>query len=167
MKAASTLIVVVAISISSLLLERPRISAAAAQLPDSHDAGTNAGSLQQQIVAKEREGLDALKTTNLELFGNLTADDAVFVDAQGPASKAQVLKNVVGFTLTDYSMEDVRFVPLSAKSGLIEYKITEKGVSHGKEFAAQAYVSSIWAEREGKWLCLFSQETATRPVVAK
>jgi hypothetical protein len=90
-----------------------------------------AGSLEQQIVAKEREGLDALKTGNLELFGHLTADDAVLVDAHGPASKAQVLKNVAGFSLTDYSLEDVRFVPLSAKSGLITYKLTEKGISHG------------------------------------
>jgi len=159
MKTASILIVVVAILISGLLLERPAVSAAAAQ--------AQGGSLEQQIVAKEREGLDALKTGNVELFGNLTADDALLVDAQGPASKAQVLKNVAGFTLTDYSMDDVRFVPLSATSGLIEYKITEKGVSHGKEFAAQAYVSSIWAQREGKWLCLFSQETAARPVITK
>ncbi len=166
MKSMSTLIAVVVI-ISSLLLQQPTISAAAAQAADSRDAKPSSSSLQQQIVAKEREGLDALKTGNLEQFANLTADDALLVDAQGPASKAQVMKNVAGFTLTDYSMDDVRFVPLSATSGLIEYKIAEKGVSHGKEFAAQAYVSSIWAEREGKWLCLFSQETAARPVLAK
>jgi hypothetical protein len=167
MKTASTLIVAVAIFTFSLLLGRPAISAAAAPSPDAHGVQAQAGSLEQQIVAKEREGLDALKVGIVELFGNLTADDAVLVDAQGPASKAQVLKNVAGFNLTDYSMEDVRFVPLSAKSGLITYKITEKGVSHGKEFTAQAYVSSIWAEREGKWLCLFSQETGARPVLAK
>jgi hypothetical protein len=122
----------------------------------------SAGSLQEQIVAKEREGLDALKTGTVEIFANLTAEDAVFVDAAGLATKADVMKNVAGFTLTDYSMEDVRFVPLSAESGLISYKIHEKGVSHGHEFAAQAYVSSIWAQRAGKWMCLFSQETAAR-----
>jgi hypothetical protein len=166
MKSMSTLIAVVVI-ISSLLLQQPTISAARAQAADSRDAKPSSSSLQQQIVAKEREGLDALKTGNLEQFANLTADDALLVDAQGPASKAQVMKNVAGFTLTDYSMDDVRFVPLSVTSGLIEYKIAEKGVSHGKEFAAQAYISSIWAEREGKWLCLFSQETAARPVLAK
>jgi hypothetical protein len=166
MKTTSTLIVVVvAILVSGLVLERTVISGAAAQTTDSHDAKTS--SLQQQIVAKEREGLDALKAGNLAQFASLTADDAVLVDAQGPASKAQVMKNVAGFNLTDYSMEDVRFVPLSAKSGLIVYKITEKGVSHGKDFAAQAYISSIWAEREGKWTCLFSQETAARPATAK
>ena len=163
MKTASVLIVVVAAAIcGAYLLGRPGISAAATQSSASHDARAKTDSLQDQIVAKEREGLDALKTGNLELFGNLTADDAVLVDAAGPATKAQVLKNVAGFTLTDYSMEDIRFVPLSARSGLITYKISEKGVSHGKEFAAQAYVSSIWTEQEGKWVCLFSQETAAR-----
>jgi len=39
---------------------------------------------------------------------------------------------------------------------------TEKGVSHGKEFAAQVYVSSIWAKRGSQWVCLFSQETAAK-----
>jgi len=118
--------------------------------------------LERQILAKEREGLDALKTGNLETFANLTADDAVFVDAHGSATKSQVMQNVAGFRLTEFSMENIRFVSLSSKSGLISYKISEKGVSHGKEFTAQAYVSSIWAKRGGHWLCLFSQETIPR-----
>jgi hypothetical protein len=128
---------------------------------------TTETSLEQQLVAKEREGLDALKAGKVELFGNLTAEDAVLVDAHGPANKAQVLRNVAGFRLTDYSIEDVKFLSLSTRSGLITYKISEKGVSHDKEFAAQAYVSSIWTQRGSDWVCLFSQETAARPVPAK
>jgi hypothetical protein len=64
-------------------------------------------------------------------------------------------------------MEDVKFVPISANTGLISYKIVEKGVSHGREFAAQAYVSSIWTKRGNKWVCLFSQETSARPAPAQ
>jgi len=119
-----------------------------------------ANSLEQQIVAKEREGLEALKSGNLELFGNLTSEDAVFVDSQGPATKAQVMKNVQNFRLVDFSMQDVKFVSISPASGLISYKATEKGTSHGREFTAVVYVSSVWTLREGKWLCQFSQETA-------
>jgi ketosteroid isomerase-like protein len=118
--------------------------------------------LKEQIVAKEREGLDALKVGDVQHFADLTADDAVFVDPHGPAGKAQVMKNVAGFSLTDYQMEDVSFVQISPTAGLISYKSTEKGVSHGKEFAAQVYVSSVWGQRGGKWVCLFSQETAVR-----
>jgi len=165
-KTPSVFITVAVITISSVLLgERPSIPVAAAQSLESHDASAQQDSIEQQIVSKEREGLDALKTGDLERFGNLTADEAVMVDAQGPATKAQVLKNVAGFTLTEYSMEDVRFVPVSTSTGLITYKLTEKGASHGKEFAAQAYVSSLWTKRGTKWVCLFSQETAVgRPV---
>jgi hypothetical protein len=119
-------------------------------------------SMEDQIVAKEREGLDALKAGHPEEFGKLTADDAVFVDTAGAASKAQVMQNVGGFKLTDYSMENVKFLRLSNKSGLITYKITETGNSHGKDFTAHSYISSIWEERGGTWLCLFSQETGAR-----
>ena len=159
MNKVSALLVVVISIFAALLLARPKASAAAHPF-----ASRNAGdiSLEQQVVAKEREGLDALKSGNVELFGNLTADDAVLVDAHGPATKAQVIKNVAEFTLSDYSMDNLQFVPLSPNSGLITYKISEKGVSHGKEFAAQAWVSSIWTHRGDKWLCVFSQETGAR-----
>lgn len=118
------------------------------------------GSLMQQIVSKEREELDSLKTGKMELFSSLLADEAVFVNAHGSADKAEVVKNTSDFRLQEYSMEDVRFVPVSDGSGLIVYKLTEKGTSHGKEFAAEVYVSALWTERAGKWICLFSQETA-------
>ena len=163
MKTASAFIIVATLALcGAFLLGRPRISVAAAEPPASGSATANDDAMQQQIVAKEREGLDALKTGEVDKFGRITADEAIFVDAQGSATKAQVLKNVAGFTLTDYSMESIQFLRLSKKSGLISYKIHEKGVSHGKEFAAQAYVSSIWKQRGNGWFCLFSQETGAR-----
>jgi hypothetical protein len=64
-------------------------------------------------------------------------------------------------------IEDVHYLPLSEGSGLISYKLTESGVSHGHQFSAKAYISSIWEKRAGGWTCLFSQETAMpRPVAA-
>ena len=163
MKSALPLILVAATVISAAVcLARPNFSDPSAPSLQSSGVKTSEASLQQQIVAKERQGLDALKAGNVDLFGDLTAEDAVFVDSQGPATKAQLLKNVTGFRLTEYSIEDVRFVPISPNSGLISYKITEKGISHGKEFAAQVYVSSVWAQRGPQWVCLFSQETAAK-----
>jgi hypothetical protein len=147
---------------TNLLPALPKYPAAEVEKTNSEYARLGGDSLQQQIVSKEREELDSLKAGNLELFANLLADDAVFVDAQGPASKAQVVKNVAEFRLLEYSMEDVRFVPVSAESGLITYKVTEKGVSHGREFTARVYISAVWTKHGGKWICLFSQETAAK-----
>ena len=120
------------------------------------------GALLNEIVAQERRGLDALKSGDLAAFAGLTADDAVFVDPHGLATKAEVMKNVSEFRLEDYTIEDVRLVPLSDRSGLIAYKLSESGVSHGRKFKANAFISAVWAERDGHWLCLFSQETGAK-----
>jgi ketosteroid isomerase-like protein len=113
-------------------------------------------------VAQERAGLDSLKTGDLAAFAASAAEDAVFVDAHGPATKAEVLQHTAEFRLRDYTMDDIKFVPLSADSGLIVYTLTETGTSHGKEFAARVYVSSVWLTRGGKWMCVLSQETAAK-----
>lgn len=160
-RTSTVLTVAVVAAFGVFLLIHSKTSAAPLPLASVELMGAQNG-LEEKVIAKEREGLDALKSGNLELFGDLTADDAVLVDAHGPASKAQVLQNVAAFKLTDYSMEGMEFRRLSEDSGLISYKISEKGISHGKEFSAQAYVSSIWAKRSGKWVCVFSQETAAR-----
>jgi len=118
--------------------------------------------LLDQIQAQERLGLEALKTGDLTAFAHSTADDAVFIDPHGLASKAEVMKNVAGFRLTDFSMQDVKLVATSADSGLIAYTLIEKGASHGHEFSAKAYVSSLWSKQNGEWRCRFSQETAAR-----
>jgi hypothetical protein len=159
MKTKAWIVIAVIAIGSALLLEKPKLRAAASRPLESHVVSADEDSLESQIVAKEREGLEDLKNGQVEAFGALTADEAVLVDAHGPANKAQVLTNVAGFKLLEYSMEDMKFVPISPTAGLISYKITERGNSHGHEFSAQAYVSSVWAKRGNTWVCLFSQET--------
>lgn len=119
--------------------------------------------MKQRVVANERAGMDALKDGNVDLFASLLAEDAVLVDDHGPATKAQVVKNVANFRLLDYAMDDVRFVRISDTAGMIVYKLTERGTSHGHEFTATVYVSTVCAMRGGKWQSVFSQETAARP----
>ncbi len=116
--------------------------------------------LRATILAKERQELECLRTGNLTEFASLLADDAVFVDSHGPAGKAEVVKNTAEFRLQDFSMEDIRFVPLSSQSGVLIYRVTEAGTTHGKPFSATAHISAIWVERDGRWLCVFSQESA-------
>jgi Domain of unknown function (DUF4440) len=130
--------------------------------PASPSPTTEENSLGQRILAEERTGLDALKAGDFTTFGNLIADEGVFVDALGPASKAEVLKHTEGFKLTDYTIEDEKFLPVSADTGMISYYITEKGTSHGKEFTAHVYVSALWTKRGNDWVCLFSQETGAK-----
>jgi hypothetical protein len=122
----------------------------------------NAPSLEQRITALERQELDAIKNGNMNVFSDLLADDAVFVNSRGFGDKALVVKNTAEFKLEEYSMEEVKVVRISPNSGLIAYKLTEKVNAHGKTVSVQVYASAVWTERAGKWVCLFSQETPAR-----
>jgi len=159
-KSAALLATIIVVS-GALALSHATIALSSS--PSRSEAGLiPADELQQQVIAAERAGFDALKRGDLAQFANLTADEAVFVDDHGPADKTEVLKHVAGFTITEYSMEEIRFVPISSNTGLISYKCAEKGNSHGHDFSALVYVSSVWTKRGNGWVCLFSQETAVR-----
>jgi Domain of unknown function (DUF4440) len=162
MKKISNLILIAAIGVGSVLVFGGTKTAAADATPASPTPTVGDNSLGQQILAKEREELDALKAGDFTAFGNLIADEAIFVDELGPVSKAEVLKHTEGFKLTDYKIEDEKFLPISEDAGLISYYITEKGVSQGKAFNAHVYVSALWTKRANDWVCLFSQETETK-----
>ena len=119
MKKISACILIAAIGVgSAALLAWPR--AAAADPPAASPTPTTAEtSLSQQILSKEREELDAQKAGNFKAFENLIADEGVFVNADGPASKAEMLKRTEGIKLLEYGINGVKFLPISADTGLI------------------------------------------------
>jgi len=140
--------------VRSVLLILPALCVAHPEQPSS--------TLQEQIVAQERAELDSLKTGDMTAFAGFIAEDAVFLDAHGSASKAEVVKNSADVRLHEYTITGIKFVGLSPDSGLIVYHLAQTGTSHGKEFAAKINVSALWVKRAGRWVCVFSQETPAR-----
>lgn len=116
--------------------------------------------LLEQITAQERKRWDARKAGSTAAFADMIAEDAVFVDSRGPEGKAAVVQHASDSKLKDYFMDNVKLVTFTATSGLITYKMTEKViVGKNKEATSDFYVSVFWVQRDGKWLCVFSQES--------
>jgi len=61
----------------------------------------------------ERAELDALKSGDRAAFADLITEEVVCVDAAGPAPKPESVKQVAEFRVTDYTMSNIQFVPLS------------------------------------------------------
>jgi uncharacterized protein YndB with AHSA1/START domain len=116
--------------------------------------------LLEQITAQERKRWDARKAGSTAAFADLIAEDAVFLDSRGPEGKAAVVEHASNSKLKDYFMDNVKLVSYTATSGLITYKMTEKTIAaKNKEVASDFLVSAFWVQRDGKWLCVFSQES--------
>jgi ketosteroid isomerase-like protein len=116
--------------------------------------------LLDQITAQERKRWDARKAGSTAAFADLIAEDAVFVDSRGPEGKAAIVQRASDTKLKDYFMDNAKLVTFTATSGLITYKMTEKTiVGKNKEASNDFFVSAFWVQRDGKWLCVFSQES--------
>jgi ketosteroid isomerase-like protein len=120
--------------------------------------------LEREISANEKQMLDLSARKDLEAYGRRLPDDALGVYSDGYASKAEVLRAISGMSDLHYSMDDVRVIPVGNAAGLIVYRIAQDWKEGGKKLARQYYVSSLWQNRDGKWLNPFWQETdATLP----
>src|ERR1700680_3443998 len=126
---------------------------------DTNIADGTRESLEREISANEKQMLDLSARKDLEAYGRRLPDDALGVYGEGYASKADVLRAISGMSDLHYSMDDVRVIPVGNAAGLIVYRITQDWKEGGKKLARQYFVSSLWQNRDGKWLNPFWQET--------
>jgi hypothetical protein len=117
--------------------------------------------LAAEIRAKENAVWMAAKQRDMRRFADLVADDARMVFGSGVMTKHEYMQEASARTIIDYSLEDFQlFMP--AKGIVITlYKATVSGTAHGKTFPPSTMrESSIWAQRDGKWVAVWNQETA-------
>jgi len=112
-----------------------------------------------EIIGHERAELEALKSGDMATVGAALTDDAVFVDSNGIMRKPELLKLLGDMKLKDYTMSDVRLVPVSPDNGVVSYTLTESGTRQGHAFSAKVFVSSAWVKTGRQFQCVFRQET--------
>ena len=120
-----------------------------------------------EIIGRERAELEALKNGDLATVGAALTDDALFVDSNGILRKPEMLKLLGDVKLKDYTMSDVRLVPVSPDNGVVSYTLTESGTRQGKAFSAKLLVSSAWVRNGRQFQCVFRQETTAAAAAGK
>lgn len=115
------------------------------------------------LIAAARASLDALKSGDVAAYEAMITDDAVIVDDNGLERKSDLVKELADLQLKDYTMSDVRFVPVSSDNGVVSYTLTTSGTRRGQPFTSKVNVSSVW-ERGGMrgYVCVFEQETPAK-----
>jgi hypothetical protein len=144
-------------------IKPPQTTATAAPAKKSANKSMSSSSA-DDLEAKERQILEALKKGDMQAFGNLLADDAIEVTDHGVNSKAQIIETLKGATLLEYTMTDAKVTPIDKDASLFTYRTKGKFSAHGQEGAFDALATTVWVKRGGKWLAFFHQET---PVMAQ
>src|SRR5437763_413679 len=121
---------------------------------------TPAGVSQADLEAKERQVWDAIKAKNWDAFAGFLSDDFTFVASDGVYDKAKTTDTIKKYDLTEYTFSDIKFVKVDDDLAVIAYTSTEKSSYDGKPSDGKPlYNASAWANRGGKWVAVYHQET--------
>jgi hypothetical protein len=114
-------------------------------------------------LALERRFCDAMKDRDGSSAMDLSDDPTVVVGAQGAG---EISRTALGamlqappWQLLSYEIEDLIVREVAPGTVITADRITERLVVDEKPLTLEAYDSSVWVERGGRWLCSLHTES--------
>lgn len=125
--------------------------------------GAKAGETGSDPVANEKMVWDALKSRDYDAFAAFLAPESIEIESDGVHDKASSVKGVSMFDASQYELSDWKTVKFDNEASLVTYLI-----SSNEPNPEQERHTTIWINRNGKWLALFHQGTpVTKPELKK
>ena len=113
------------------------------------------------VIANEKIVWDLFKAKNWDGFASLLAPEFMEVEADGAYDKAGSVKGVQMMDATQFELSNWKAVKFDDDASLVTYTVTSKGAKPMKD-----YHSTIWVNRNGKWLGLYHQGTPAQAATA-
>jgi len=126
------------------------------EAPKSASPSGTPGQTSSDAAANEKLVWDAFKARNYDAFASYLADNFMEVESDGVHDKASSVKGVQGFDASKAELSNWKTVKFDDDASLVTY------VAKVPEFPT-AYHSSIWVNRNGKWVGLFHMGTVSQP----
>lgn len=101
-------------------------------------------------IANEKLVWDLFKSKNYDVFADLLVPEFLEVEPQNVYDKAASVQGVSTFNASKAVLSDFKTVNIDADAAVVTYTVANPGVFPGSERH-----SSIWVNRNGKWMGLF------------
>lgn len=108
-------------------------------------------------AANEKMVWDAIKSKNYDAFASFLAPEAIEIEADGVYDKAASVKGVGMFDASKVELSGWKTVKFDNDAALVTYLVTLPSPQPAERH------STIWANRNGKWLAVFHQGTPVMP----
>ena len=116
-----------------------------------------------EITELETRFWQTMVDKDVDTAVTLLADTCIVTGAQGAASiDKQAFATMMaggGWELKAFSVEDIQFSTPAPGVAVIAYKVKEDLVVDGKPLTLTAADSSVWVDRDGKWVCALHTES--------
>jgi hypothetical protein len=119
---------------------------------------------ESEVIAKEKEAWQAVKTKDFESFRKIMAGDAIYVSHHGILDPAGTIAETKELELTDLSFTDWKVLPIDKNAVVVTYTAHINGRIKGQPLvSSQVRGSTAWVNREGKWVAIYHQDSEAKP----
>jgi len=119
--------------------------------------------IEKALIANENKINEAVAKHDLKTFNDLVAADAVSADMAGFMRVADFTKTFDQMKVSTWHIMNPQVVWIDDKSAIVGYTWMGKGTYMNQPIPETIYASTVWTERNGKWVAVFHQETAAAP----
>jgi hypothetical protein len=121
----------------------------------------------EMLINYEKQSWEGVKQKDYKIFYDRYAEDFYgnFPGSRG-LTKTQLLEIFKTFDLTDYQLGNIKVTMLDKNSAILTYEVDEQVTGGGKKFLNHNLITSAWAKRGGKWLCVFFQPFIVKSTTA-
>jgi len=119
--------------------------------------------IRRELMDLEKQYWTAIQEQDSSRAAALSDDPCVVVGAQGvgEVDRTTLSKMLEGaqWKLRKFSLSDVHVRSLGDDVAAVAYKVKEDLLVDGKPLELEAFDSSVWAKRRGKWVCVLHTES--------
>jgi hypothetical protein len=115
------------------------------------------------LMTAEKTMLDNLTKHDAAAFFGVIAPGAWSIDEGGLMKIEDFKKDWNQIKVESSTTSDMRVVPIDATSGIVTYRLEQKGTYNGQPFPPNVYASTVWVNKSGKWMAVFHQESTAAP----
>lgn len=127
----------------------------------SPTAAATPGTTSSDVTANEKLVWEALKSKNYDAFASYLAPEAIEVEPNGVMDKAGSVKGVQSFDASKVELSEWKTLKFDDDAALVTYMVMVPGPKPEHERH-----TTIWANRNGKWLAILHQGTPVTPAPA-
>jgi hypothetical protein len=128
----------------------------------SAQAGSKAAT-EKMLIANENKINEAVAKHDVKAFNDLVATDAVSVDGNGVMKVADFVKTIDQLKIASWHAMDQKVTWVDDKTAVVGYTWMGSGTYKNQPVPETDYSSTVWTERNGKWVAVFHQESAAAP----
>ena len=125
----------------------------------------NRAALERQIVANERAINDAIAKGDLRAFHANIAPDAISIDPAGISrvNSPDFDRMIAALRIQTWNIDGSQFYWVSDTTVVHMYRWTGTGTYQGQPVSSPTWASTVWTNKDGKWMAVFHQETTAMP----